>query len=309
MNKKIISLFIYFIYGSLTATAQDQSVGQVPENAVTQLGSHTFYIPDQGRPAVPNVGIVVGENATLVIDPGLGRKSGETVLKQLAGISDNNKIFIATTHFHPEHTTGYIAFPDSAVYINSEIQEEDFADRGQRVIDLFSSRNPIMAELLTDAERRVADITFDKEYSLDLGGVTVRFLVVGPTHTRGDTGFFVEQDKILFSGDVVMKDSFWTAFPDTASTGAWLNAFDRFEAFSPEIIVPSHGPIGDGPLIQVQRTALEKIRDQAIAFKRQGMTRSETGVLVRQQIESAYPDWLRSVGITALAESAWQEAK
>ena len=46
---------------------------------------------------------------------------------------------------------------------------------------------------------------------LDLGGVRVRFLVVGPTHTRGDTGFFVEGDGVLFSGDVVMNNSFLAA--------------------------------------------------------------------------------------------------
>ena len=46
-----------------------------------------------------------------------------------------------------------------------------------------------------------ADITFEREHVLDLGGVRVRFVVVGPTHTRGDTGFFVEGDNVLFSGE------------------------------------------------------------------------------------------------------------
>ena len=69
------------------------------------------------------------------------------------------------------------------------------------------------AELLKDAAGRKADITFDRDYTLDLGGVRVRFLVVGPTHTRGDTGFFVEGDGVLFAGDVVMNNSFLAATP------------------------------------------------------------------------------------------------
>ena len=41
---------------------------------------------------------------------------------------------------------------------------------------------------LKDATGRKADITFDRNYLLDLGGVRVRFLVVGPTHTRFNFG-------------------------------------------------------------------------------------------------------------------------
>jgi len=56
-----------------------------------------------------------------------------------------------------------------------------------------------MADLLKGAEFRKADTTFDKEYLLDLGGVRVQ-MAVGPTHTRGDTAFFIEPDGVLFSG-------------------------------------------------------------------------------------------------------------
>ena len=59
--------------------------------------------------------------------------------------------------------------------------------------------------------RRPAALTFDRTYTLDLGGVRVQFMVVGPTHTKGDTGFFVEGDNVLFPGDVVMNQSFVSA--------------------------------------------------------------------------------------------------
>ena len=100
------------------------------------------------------------------------------------------------------------------------------------MIKTFSGRSPLTAELLKDATGRKADITFDREYTLDLGGVRVRFLVVGPTHTRGDTGFFVEGDGVLFAGDVVMNNSF-VAANQASSMKAWLAAFDAFEAMKP----------------------------------------------------------------------------
>ena len=35
---------------------------------------------------------------------------------------------------------------------------------------------------------------------LDLGGVRVRIMWLGPGHTRGDTVMFVEEDRVLFAG-------------------------------------------------------------------------------------------------------------
>ena len=183
----------------------------VRENATVKLADHTYVIPDANVSLVPNVGIVVGSRATLVIDPGLGRRNGETVLKEVAKVSKNADLYIASTHFHPEHTTGYLAFPPSAKYVNSTTQEAEFEETGMQMVKTFSGRSPLTAELLKDATRRRADITFDREHTLDLGGVRVRFLVVGPTHTRGDTGFFVEGDGVLFAGDVVMNESFLSA--------------------------------------------------------------------------------------------------
>ena len=215
----------------------------VRENATVKLGDHTYVIPDANVGMVPNVGIVVGSRATLVIDPGMGRRNGETVLKEVAKVSKNSELFIASTHFHPEHTTGYVAFPPSAKYVNSTTQEAEFEENGMQFVKTFSGRSTLNAELLKDASRRRADITFDREYTLDLGGVRVRFLLVGPTHTRGDTGFFVEGDNVLFTGDVVMNESFLAAGA-ASSIKAWLTAFDAFEALKPKTIVPAHGAVG-----------------------------------------------------------------
>ena len=91
------------------------------------------------------------------------------------------------------------------------MQEAEFAELGPQFIKNFAGQSPVRGELLKDATGRKADITFDRSYTLDLGGVRVQFVVVGPTHTRGDTMFFVEGDNVLFAGDVIMNQSFVAA--------------------------------------------------------------------------------------------------
>jgi glyoxylase-like metal-dependent hydrolase (beta-lactamase superfamily II) len=278
----------------------------IRENATVKLADHTYVIPDANVSLVPNVGIVVGSKATLVIDPGLGRRNGETVLKEVAKLSKNSELYIASTHFHPEHTTGYLAFPPTAKYVNSTTQEKEFEDTGMQMVKTFSGRSPLTAELLKDAGRRPADITFDREYTLDLGGVRVRFLLVGPTHTRGDTGFFVEGDGVLFAGDVVMNESFLAAGP-ASSMKAWLAAFDTFSALKPRTVVPAHGAVGQGTLVGTNRTWVQQVRDRALALKAEGKSLDETGTTVQAEFVKQHPDWPRAQGVAALARAAYED--
>jgi glyoxylase-like metal-dependent hydrolase (beta-lactamase superfamily II) len=279
----------------------------VREGVTVMLGPHTYAIPDGNVPLVPNIGIVVGNRATLVVDTGLGRRNGEAVLREVAKVSRNTALYIVTTHFHIEHTLGYVAFPPSAQYINSTIQEAEFAEAGMRQVDTFGSRSPLTAELLKDSARRPAAITFDRDYVLDLGGVRARLVVVGPTHTKGDTAVFVEGDGVLFAGDVVMNRSF-VAANQNSSTKAWLAAFDLFATMKPVTIVPAHGDIGPGSILAPLQTEVRGIQTRARELKAQGKSADETATTLQAEFQARQPTWARPNGIAALARSAYAEA-
>jgi glyoxylase-like metal-dependent hydrolase (beta-lactamase superfamily II) len=300
-----------WVAGQLVAQQAPPAPGPVTdplvrENVTVKLAEHTYAIPDGNVGLVPNVGIVVGNRATLVIDPGLGRRNGETVAREVAKVSRNAEVYVASTHFHAEHTVGYLAFP-SAKYVNSTIQEAEFAEGGARQIENFASRSPGIAALLKDATGRKADITFDRQHTLDLGGVRVRMMVVGPTHTRGDTGFFVEGDAVLFAGDVVMNNSF-VAANQNSSMKAWLGAFDAFEALGPRTIVPAHGPVGDGSLIPTLRTVMQTIQARARELKGQGRPVDEVAAAVQKELQAKHPTWARANGVAGAARAAYAEA-
>ena len=306
-----VSLLILTL-GAVSSARAQQPAAQPPaptvkENATVRLGDHTYAIPDGSVPLVPNVGIVVGSRGTLVIDPGLGRPNGEAVLREVAKVKRGPDLYIATTHFHAEHTTGAIAFPPSAKYIDSRVQEAEFAEGGMQMVQLFASRSAANADFLKDAAPRKADVLFDRDYTLDLGGVRVRFVVVGPTHTKGDTVFFVEGDNVLFAGDVVMNNSFLAAGA-ASSMRAWLAAFDTLEAMRPTTVVPSHGPIGDGSLVPACRRVMQAIDTRARALKLQGKSVDDTVTIVQAEMRMQHPEWPRANGIGPAVRAAYNEA-
>ena len=278
----------------------------VKEGATVKLAPHSYAIPDDNAVLVPNVGIVVGSRATLVIDPGMGRRNGEAVLREAQKLRNNAEMYVATTHYHVEHTLGYLGLPN-ARYVNSKTQEAEFAEEWQRQARLFASRGPAFAELLNTANGRTADVTFDREHTLDLGGVTVRMIVVGPTHTRGDTIFFVEGDSVLYAGDVVMNESF-VAANESSSMKAWLAAYDLLEMMGPKAIVPAHGKLGDGTLIPTNRAFMRQIQERAHALKAQGRSVDEVADIVQKEMRARYPTFARANGAAGAARAAYKEA-
>jgi glyoxylase-like metal-dependent hydrolase (beta-lactamase superfamily II) len=274
----------------------------VREGVTEKLTDHVWAIPDGSASLVPNVGIVVGRKAVLVIDTGMGTRNGETVLREVAKAGAGKPIYLVTTHVHPEHDMGAHVFPKDSKLIRSKDQLEDIAaGAGMNLVPVFAARSALNQELLKDAHHRDADITFDGQYILDLGGLKAKIYAMGTNHTHGDTVVLV--DGVLFSGDVAMKPQPAFANP-TAKISHWLASLDRLDAFEPRQVVPSHGPFGDASIIAGYRSYLTRIRDRSAELKKAGKTQDETSRIITDEMVAQYPDRNRLAGAI---RAAWAE--
>jgi glyoxylase-like metal-dependent hydrolase (beta-lactamase superfamily II) len=281
----------------------------VKEGKTVKLSEHVFAIPDELVPMVPNVGIVVGKRATLVVDPGMGARSGEIVLRELAKVSRNTELYIVNTHFHPEHTTGEAGFPQSAKVIRAVAQQQDVDEMGLQWVKIFADRSPVVAEVLRGftSFRAPAEL-FDKEKTLDLGGVSVKMVRLGPGHTRGDTAFFVEQDRILFSGDLAMSGIFPAFATPQSRAGSWVASLEALEAFRAVRLVPAHGPLADASIIGQYRDYLKALQARVAELKRAGKSSDEAGDLLRGEFRQKYPDWGQPLRIVAAVNAIYAES-
>ena len=284
------------VFGAILALiAANHGFAQAPPDPLVkvdglrQVSAHVHVIPDNSVPLVPNVGFVIGETGVLVIDTGLGPRNGAAVAEVAQRLGGSRTLYLVTTHVHPEHDLGAQAFPAQTQMLRARAQVQDIEEFGLQIAELFRSRSAINAELLKDASFRKADMTFEREHELDLGGVRVRLIALGANHTRGDTAVWIEADRVLFSGDVAMR-----AQPAFASTYSrldhWLESLDRLDALKPAIVVPSHGPIGDAGFIAGYRTYLTTIRERVAAAKRGGQNVDKTVESVTGELAGQYPD-------------------
>jgi glyoxylase-like metal-dependent hydrolase (beta-lactamase superfamily II) len=275
----------------------------IKEGVTEKVSEHVYAIPDGSVPLVPNVGIIVGSKGTLVVDTGLGVRNGEAIMREVAKVRKGGDLYLAVTHFHPEHDLGAGGFPANTKMLRSRDQQADIDEFGLETSKRFASFSPDTAELLKGAEFRKADQFFDKELTLDLGGARVRLMAMGPNHTRGDIAFWVEPDNVLLSGDIVM-----TTMPGFSSPysklSVWLQSLNRFEQLKPVRIVPSHGPIGDASMIARWKTLMTTVQARATELKKQGRTVDDTVKMIQDELQDRYP----RNGLAGVARAAYNEA-
>jgi len=271
----------------VAASANAQRMQPMIGENTTRISDHVWAIM-----GFPNIAIVVGAHSTLVVDTGLGPKNGSTVARVVEKLAPNNKkLFLTTTHFHPEHAGGEPGFPPATILIRDAVQQQEMEKHGQEMMNMFSGFSAQNKELLAGVVLRPPDVTFNEEVSVDLGGVTARLLWFGGAHTKGDELTFVEPDRTLISGDVVQNKTMPNIFGDGGTPASWLAVLDRVAALNAAHVLPDHSAPGDGSLVAEERALISEIRTRARVLKNQGVTADDAGKEISAELKTKHPDW------------------
>lgn len=253
IQKHSVPLLLVGLFLAAAAGAQGAPFSTDPllsADALTRVSEHVYAIV-----GFPNVGIIVGSGGTLVVDTGLGPRNGKTVTEQAKKLSKASKLYLTTTHFHPEHAAGDAGFPADTTLIRPRVQQQELEQDGLKTVERFRE-NPQFAPFLEGVSFRKPDVVFDNQYRLDLGDVHVRLMWLGPAHTRGDEEIFVEEDRTLLTGDLAMKGLTPRNYAEGSNAAAWVAILDKLAALKPLHVFPDHGGLGDASLISEQRAAL-----------------------------------------------------
>lgn len=265
--------------------------GQVPSptlaDVTTKVSEHIWITP-----GFPNVVYVVGDNATLVVDTGLGNKNGELVARIAKRLSKGPKLFLTTTHYHPEHAAGIGGFPPETVLIRPAVQQRELEKEGEQTVTFFRNSPQFGPSLQGLGPLRPPDMTFDTEAKLELGGgATARLMFLGAGHTASDELIFVEPDRALITGDIVQNK----VVPSVASSGgsfaSWLTVLDKLVPLRPRVVIPTHSKVGDASLITSEAAFIRDMQARATALKRSGVSAADAATRLTDVFKTNYPDW------------------
>jgi len=231
-----------------------------------------------------NAGFVVTDDGVVVFDA-LGTPAlGAELLRQIRAVTSQPVRRVIVSHYHADHFYGLEAFKAAGaeIWAHSRVRAYLASDAPARRL---AERRESLAPWVNETTRIVApDYTIDGDTAFRMGGTTFRVLVVGPAHTPEDLMLQVEEEGVLFAGDLMFAGRL--PFVGDADSKAWLASIERLIRADPKILVGGHGP-----------PSKDAANDLATSREYLRFLRAEMGRAVEEMadFEAAYArtDWSR----------------
>ncbi len=263
---------------------------------VAEIARGLVVVPNRHIDLVPNIGVIGGTRSVLVVETGMGPRSAEKVLRFAADYAQGRRLYLTTTHFHPEHAFGAQTFAGEATYLVNRAQADDLAGRGAGYLDMFRGLGEQVARELDGVTLGSPDVVYDGTCELDLGGRVVRLRPTGRGHTKGDQVVTVPDAGVMFTGDLVETRQFsifpWFPPYDTDVSGVgWIAVMRRLIGENLRVVVPGHGDIGGPQLLADVRDYLEELRDETWRRRDSAMAEPKIAEEVRALLIERHPRW------------------
>lgn len=205
-------------------------------------GVYAYVQPDGGW-CVNNSGVIVGDGTTVLFDSVATQSRAERLRAAVDSVAPPgpSQTVLVNSHHHSDHTFGNSQFP-AAVTVAHDLARQEMIEAGQGLRTLWPDvvwgETPIV----------LPAITFHDQVTLHAGRIRVELIHVGPAHTTNDVVAWLPEQRVLFTGDVIMSGV--TPFCLMGSVAGTLVALERLRELDPVVIVSGHGPIGGPELFQ-----------------------------------------------------------
>ena len=208
-----------------------------------QLSDHAWAYTAEGD---PNTGIVVGDDAVMVIDTQATPVMAADVIRRIREVTDKPIKYVVLSHYHAVRVLGASAYGAEHI-IASQDTRDLIAERGEQDKASEIGRFPRLFQAVESVPAGMTwpTLTFSGRMTLWLGRLEVQILQLGRGHTKGDTVVWLPQDKVLFSGDLVEFDA--TPYAGDAYFADWPQTLDRLAALGPDKLVPGRGAALQSP--------------------------------------------------------------
>ncbi len=201
-----------------------------------KLSDHAYAYTAEGD---PNTGIVIGDDAVMVIDTQATPVMAQDVIRRIRSVTDKPIRYVVLSHYHAVRVLGASGYKPEHV-IASRDTYDLIVERGEADMKSEIERFPRLFNAVESVPGLTwPTIVFEKRMTLMLGKLRVEIMQVGRGHTKGDTVVWLPDDRVLFSGDLVEFDA--TPYTGDAYLQDWPATLDAIAALKPEKLVPGRG--------------------------------------------------------------------
>ena len=222
----------------MTQTKTFASAADLDEKKVSfdKLSDHAYAYTAEGD---PNTGIVIGDDAVMVIDTQATPVMAQDVIRRIRTVTDKPIRYVVLSHYHAVRVLGATGYEPEHI-IASRDTYDLIVERGEADMKSEIERFPRLFRAVESVPGLTwPTIVFERRMTLMLGKLRVEIMQVGRGHTKGDTIVWLPDERVLFSGDLVEFDA--TPYTGDAYLQDWPATLDAIAALKPEKLVPGRG--------------------------------------------------------------------
>ncbi|MBT2692018.1 MBL fold metallo-hydrolase [Bacillus sp. ISL-55] len=241
--------------------------------SIEKIGKRFWYMTPVSETDRPILGMVTGNERTLMIDTGNSEAHANLFIDMLKEKGVSEPSYVILTHWHWDHIFGLHALGNT-VSISSKKTRNDIEKLlplswsnealDQRVAEgteIEFCANAIKREFPDQLDIRITlpEMTFEDEIEIDLGGITSIIKHVGGDHAEDSVVVYVKEEKILFLADSLYPDIF--SPKDNYTVEGTRDLLRKIEAFDADTYILSHSGILSKKEFQDQANLLRSIGD------------------------------------------------
>jgi cyclase len=239
--------------------------------------------PDTGWGA-SNSGLI-DRGGGLVVDTFWDLPRTRALLDRYAEVRPDPAARLVNTHHNGDHCWGNQLFAEQGTeIIGHRLCAEAFTDDvSPELLTALAAADPAtlpegyvhFAAAMRDFDFGGVTLTppttvIDGDTTLDLDGLRVDLLWVGPAHTPGDLVVHVPEHGVVFAGDVLFHQC--TPLGWQGTFAQWDAALDRIAGLAPATVVPGHGPLATVDGLHDLQAYLRYVRAEAAAGHAAGLS-------------------------------------
>jgi cyclase len=282
-----------------------------PTHRFKELAPGVFFAAEAGPVMVmSNSLVIVNEQDVVVVDSHVTPAAARALIAAVATLTPKPITTLINTHYHFDHAHGNQAFPPGVTIIGHEFTREMLAgDPLQgRTYQFFSKLLANNAEAVKKQAAEARDaasratletqakvlanhvrddretrpvpptVTLSERLTLFRDGREIQIHFVGRGHTGGDVVVFLPEEKVLFTGDLLLQGP---SYMGDAFLDEWIETLDRVKAFEFDLVVPGHGePFSDRASIDAVQAYMRDTWDVVVELRTQGVPALEAALRV-----------------------------
>jgi cyclase len=215
-------------------------------------------------------GFIITSEGVVVVNTTNSPFHARELLYEIRRRTDQPVRYVIDTDSHPDQMLGNEVFQDLRATIVSTTEAAAEMRAYQRALGQRLAGDYRLPSRMRGIHPTLPTRTFDRDWSIQLGGQQIKVLKLANGHSAGDAVVYLPDSKVLFLGHLFEN----AYFPRLASGDVhrWIEILRQVETWNVDTYIPAHGLPGDRLEVKKFRQFLEWLSGEVEARIREGQS-------------------------------------